>query len=111
MEGLVLYPPRETGLLRAGQLGDRRSEFDVENRVRHGDGQIDRGAIPFVERDLVCYRMTERSLFLVDPECPTPCGGVKQERHLRSWSSNERPVGLMVPIEVEWALPVMLSYG
>jgi hypothetical protein len=43
----------------SAQLGDWRSEFDVEDRVRHCDGLIGRGAIPFVERDFVCYRVTE----------------------------------------------------
>ena len=43
----------------AAQLGDWRSEFDVEDRVSHCDGLIGRGAIPFFERDFVCYRVTE----------------------------------------------------
>jgi hypothetical protein len=47
-------------LLRAAQLGDwRRSEFDVEDRVRHSDSLRSRWAIPFFERDFVCYRVTE----------------------------------------------------
>jgi hypothetical protein len=60
----VRFPPnsRLDGLLnssRAAQLGDWRSEFDVEDRVRHCDGLIDRWAIPFFEGDFVCYRVTE----------------------------------------------------
>jgi len=35
----------------AAQLGDWRSKFDVENRVRHCDRLIGRGAIPLFERD------------------------------------------------------------
>jgi hypothetical protein len=49
----------KTSLSRAAHLGDWRSEFDVEDRVRHCDGLIGRGAIPFFERDFVCYRVTE----------------------------------------------------
>ena len=49
----------KTSLSRAVQLGDWRSEFDVEDRVRHCDGLCGRWAIPFVERDFVCYRVTE----------------------------------------------------
>jgi hypothetical protein len=52
-------PLAKTSLSPAAQLGDWRSEFDVEDRVRHCDGLIGRGAIPFVERDFVCYRVTE----------------------------------------------------
>ena len=60
----VCFPAnsRLDGLLnasRAARLGDRRSEFDVEDRIRHGNGLIDRWAIPFCERDFVCYRVTE----------------------------------------------------
>jgi hypothetical protein len=43
----------------AAQLGDWRSKFNVEDRVRHCDGLIGRGAIPLFERDFVCYRVTE----------------------------------------------------
>ena len=49
----------KTSLSRAVRLGDWRSEFDVEDRVRRCDGVIGRGAIPFAERDFVCYRVTE----------------------------------------------------
>jgi hypothetical protein len=49
----------KTSLSRAAHLGDWRSEFDVEDRVRHSDGLIGRGAIPFFERDFVSYRVTE----------------------------------------------------
>ena len=52
LEGLL-------NLSRAAQLGDWRSEFDVEDRVRHGDGLSGRWAIPFFERDFVGYRVTE----------------------------------------------------
>jgi hypothetical protein len=52
-------PLAKTSLSPAAQLGDWRSEFDVEDRVRHCDGLIGRGAIPFFERDFVCYRVTE----------------------------------------------------
>ena len=49
----------KTSLSPAVHLGDWRSEFDVEDRVRHCDRLIGRGAISFFERDFVCYRVTE----------------------------------------------------
>jgi hypothetical protein len=41
------------------RLGDGRLEFYVKDRVRHRDGLISRGTIPFFERDFVGYRVTE----------------------------------------------------
>lgn len=46
-------------LLPVARLGDWRLEFDVEDRVRHRDGLIGRGTIPFFERDFVGYRVAE----------------------------------------------------
>ena len=53
------YSLAKTSLLHPARLGDGRLEFYVEDRVRHRDGLISRGTIPFFERDFVGYRVTE----------------------------------------------------
>jgi hypothetical protein len=86
------------------------AELHIQDLVRDRYSLISRWTISLLKDHLISHRFAQRSLLLADPQSPQSCGGIEQERDFGVFPSDEKSLGFVVPIELEWPLLGCVHY-